>query len=174
MMHLNHLKNKVGKILALDFFLLFFIFSILVLLKWNSEVKMILMKSLTFSSGSSSLSSKSSCCRHHSYSTWTWALNFPASAWFNCAHKQIWPTLLEEVKRLQAWAECKPCKLTSSSHCRCLSLRAISSGVSPASLAARGNKKTYNRCCIHMSHNTVSFHCVIKQFPTLNLPPSSL
>lgn len=43
----------------------------------------------TFSSRSSSLSSKSSCCRHHSYSTWTWALNFPARAWLNYTHKQI-------------------------------------------------------------------------------------
>lgn len=138
---------------------------------------------LTFSSRSSSLSSKSSCCRHHSYSTWTWALNFPASAWFNYAYKHKWLTALvwfQETICLQAEANTRHRELTSSSHCRCFSLRAISSGVSPASLAEGKTTETYNRCCIlmHMSTNTRPIFfppiliqhekCVIRLFPTLN------
>lgn len=53
--------------------------------------------SLTFSSRSSSLSSRSSCCRHHSYSTWTCALNFPASAWVNYTQKKTDPDTCEHT-----------------------------------------------------------------------------
>lgn len=137
---------------------------------------------LTFSSRSSSLSSRSSCCRHHSYSTWTWALNFPASAWFNCAQKktnnntQMSDGSYTFLREHRVYAKTERGELTSSSHCRCLSLRAISSGVSPASLAEGRTTQTHYRCREASDARPVFLptpilfnhgKCVIRPFPTV-------
>lgn len=80
------------------------------------------------------------------------------------------------VREHRVYAKTERGELTSSSHCRCLSLRAISSGVSPASLAEGRTTQTHY-CCREASDAWTVFlptpilfnhgKCVIRPFPTV-------